>query len=151
MVGERARGAVLYACAGLVLAGGGVWWVRAAPRETTDPRIEQWQNSATRLLPDTDNQDSAGTVALDAGADQDVLAEGGAGSFLVSVICVGGAGSTARVSLSDTDDSGHGLDCTGDPTPFQFRVSLSDQLRIHVTVNDSGPVVFRYSLTRSED
>lgn len=151
MVGERARGAVLYACAGLMLAGGGVWWVRAAPREVVDPRIERWQSSALRLLPDTDNQDSSGTVALAAGADQDVLAEGGAGSFLVSVICVGGDGSSVRISLSETDDSGHGLDCAGDPTPFQFKVSIPDQLRINVSVNESGPVVFRYSLARTED
>jgi hypothetical protein len=151
MVGERARGAVLYACAGLVLAGGGVWWVRAAPRDLVDPRIEQWQSSAQRLLPDADNQESAGTVALGAGADQEVLAEGGDGSFMVSVICVGGAGSSLRISLSDTDDTGHGLDCAGDPTPFQFKVSIPDQLRMNVTVNDSGPVVFRYSLLRTED
>ena len=82
---------------------------------------------------------------------QDVLAEGGTGSFRVSVICVGGDGSSVRISLSETDDSGHGLDCTGDPTPFQFNVSIPDQLRINVSVNDSGPVVFRYSLSRTED
>jgi uncharacterized protein DUF6023 len=151
MVGERARGAVLYACAGLVLAGGGVWWVRAAPPVSADPQIKQWQRTAVQLLPDTDGQDSSGTVALAAGADQEVLAEGGEGSFVVSVICVGGADSSLRISLSDTDDSGHGLDCAGDPAPFQFKVSIPDQLRMNVTVNDSGPVVFRYSLSRTDD
>jgi uncharacterized protein DUF6023 len=152
MLGERGRGAVLYACAGLVLAGGGVWWFRAAPREVADPQVEQWTRSAEQLLPDTGNQESAGTVALAAGADQQVLAEGGDGSFMVSVICVGGANSSLRISLSDTDDSGHGLSCTDtDPTPFQFKVSIPDELRMNVTVTDAGPVVFRYSLMRTED
>lgn len=151
MVGERARGAVLYACAGLVLAGGGVWWVRAAPRGLDDPEVTQWRRSAERLLPDTDNQESAGTVPLAAGADQEVVADGGDGSYQVSVICVGGAGSSLRISLSDTGDSGHGLDCASDDhTPFQFKVSIPDQLRMNVTVTE-GPVVFRYSLVRTED
>ena len=149
MVGERARGAVLYACAGLILAGGAVWWVRAAPGDVVDPKIKRWRQAAEQLLPETGSQESSGTVALAANADQQVLADGGDGSFLVSVICVGGAGSSMRISLSDTDDSGHGLSCTGEATPFQFTVSIPDQLRMNVTVNESGPVVFRYALVRS--
>jgi len=150
-MGERARGVVLYACAGLILAGGGVWWVRAAPRSILDPRIAQWQQSAERMLPDTDNQQTAGTVALAAGVEQEVLADGGDGPLVVSVVCVGGAGSAMRISLSEAGDSGRGLDCAGDQAPFQFKVTAPDQLRMNVTVTETGPVVFRYALVPAAD
>jgi uncharacterized protein DUF6023 len=150
-MGERARGAVLYACAGLLLAGGAVWWVRAAPRERVDPQIERWRRSAEQMLPDLEKQESADTLTLAAGADQDVVADVGDGSFLVSVICVGGADSQLRISLSDGDDSGHGLDCAGDRTPYNFNVAIRDQLRMNVNVGDAGSVVFRYSVLRAEN
>jgi len=150
-MGERGRGAVLYACAGLVLAGGGLWWVRAAPRDRVDPEIARWQHSAEQLLPDLEKQESADTLALAAGADQDVLADVSDGSFRVSVVCVGGAGSQLRISLGDAEDSGHGLDCAGDHTPYNFNVAIPDQLRMSLSVGESGPVVFRYSILRTEN
>ncbi|MGX6603635.1 DUF6023 family protein [Micromonosporaceae bacterium Da 78-11] len=147
-MGERARGVVLYACAGLMLAGGGLWWFRAAPRDEVDPQLERWRSSAEQMLPDIDKQESADTLALAAGTQREVLADVGDGSFLVSVICVGGDDSQVRISLGDGDDSGRGLDCTGDHTPDNFNVGIADQLRMNVSVSATGPVVFRYSVLR---
>ncbi|MEU4239130.1 DUF6023 family protein [Actinoplanes sp. NPDC026619] len=146
-MGDRARGVVLYTCAALLLAGGGVWWVRAAPRQVTDSRIAQWQQDAQRLLPDDDEQRVAGTVPLAAGADHEVVADLDTGEYRVSVICVGGAESQVRVSLGDAGtDSGRGLDCEGGSEPNNFTVGTAGQLRMNVTVGAAGPVVFRYSL-----
>jgi hypothetical protein len=67
----------------------------------------------------------------------------------VSVVCVGGPDSRLRVTLGDLGlDSGHGMSCTGDRKPDSFSVSLADDLRMNVSVSDSGPVVFRYTILR---
>jgi hypothetical protein len=149
-MGERVRGAVLYACAVALLAAGGVWWFRAAPRQEADPQIERWKQSALRLLPDVDAQEHAGTLALPAGIDREVTAEIDPGEYAVSVVCVGGAESQVRVSLGETGyDSGLGLTCAGDNRPDNFRVTVANPLRMNVSVNNAGPVVFRYSLLRA--
>jgi hypothetical protein len=146
---DRARGVVLYACAGLLLTGGAVWWFRAAPQDKTDARIAQWRADAQRLLPDVDEQREASTLALGAGTDREVVADVDTGEYLVSMLCVGGADSQVRVSLSDTGtDSGRGLNCEGGSDPNNFTVGTAGQLRIYVTVGAAGPVVFRYSLLR---
>jgi hypothetical protein len=149
VMGERARGAVLYTCAALLLGAGGIWWFHAAPRQKVDPQIQAWQRSAEQMLPDIEQQESADTLTLPAGTEREVSANVGNGSFLVTIVCVGGAGSQVRVSLSDADDSGRGLDCVGDHTPDNFNVGIADQLRMNVSVGDSGPVVFRYSVLRT--
>jgi hypothetical protein len=150
-MGERTRGALLNACFVLVLVGGGVWWFRAAPHERVDPQIVKWQASAERMLPDADNQADADTITLAAGEDHEVVADVGNGSYRVSVICVGGTGTTVRISLGEVGgDSGRGLDCGGDHAPYSFPVGVVGRLRANVSVGDSGPVVFRYSLVRVE-
>lgn len=153
MRAERARGAVLYGCAVALLAAGGAWWFRAAPHDpSSDPLIEQWWRNAQQLLPDDGGQDEADTLALPAGADRQVLADVGSGKYLISVVCVGAAGSQVRVSLGEAGtDSGHGLNCADRNPSDHFEVGTSGQLRIYVSVSAAGPVVFRYSVTRTSD
>lgn len=149
-MGERARGGVLYGCAAMLLVAGGVWWFAAAPRQETDRQIERWKQSAERLLPDLDAQEHSGTLALAAGIDRELTAEIEPGEYSVSVVCVGGAQSQVRVSLGAAgSDSGIGLTCAGESEPDNFRVSIANPLRMNVSVNNSGPVVFRYSLLRT--
>jgi hypothetical protein len=149
-MGERARGGVLYGCAATLLVAGGIWWFAAAPRQEADPQIERWKQSAQRLLPDVGAQEHSDTLALASGIDREVTAEIDPGEYSVSVVCVGGAQSQVRVSLGEAGyDSGIGLTCAGDNEPNNFRVSIANPLRMNVSVNNSGPVVFRYSLLRT--
>jgi hypothetical protein len=146
-MGDRARGVLLYAAAGVLLAAGVFWWWQAAPARYPDPQIEQWQTEAMRLLPAADDQTDAKTVALPPNGDHDLLTDADSGQYLVSVVCVGSDASQVRVSLGEMGtDSGRGLDCTDHGPSDTFRVSTSGQLQLHVTVNDAGPVVFRYAL-----
>lgn len=146
---DRARGAVIYAGAAALLGAGAFWWVAAAPTDPRDPQIERYRATALRLLPDVASQTDADTVAMAPGAEREVVAEVGAGEFLVSVVCVGGANSRVRISLGDVHDSGRGLECSGDVVPDNFTVSAAGALRVNVTVNEAGPVVFRYSALRA--
>ncbi|GIE98003.1 hypothetical protein Ari01nite_54680 [Paractinoplanes rishiriensis] len=146
------RGVVLYGCAAALLAGGGTWWFTAAPRAEIDPQIEQWTQAAHRVLPDAPDQHEAETVALRGGYDHEVVAELEPGKYWVSVLCVGGASSHVRVTLGAAGtDSGLGLTCAGDNKPDVFSVGIADRLRMQVSVNDAGPVVFRYALLRDRD
>jgi hypothetical protein len=150
-MGDRARGAVVYAVASVLLAGGVTWWLRAAPHEEIDPdpTIEQWQRTAMQVLPDESGQDDADTIALAPGADHQVLAVVDSGEYRVSVVCVGSVGSQVRVSLGEAGtDSGHGLDCADGDGGDSFDVGTSGQLRMYLSVNSVGPVVFRYTLLR---
>ena len=147
MTGERTRGLLLYAFAALLATAGAVWWVRAAPREHSTAPIEAWQASAERLLPDAEPQADGDTLALAAAMDHEVDANVDNGEYQVSVVCVGGTGSQVRVSLGiEGSDSGRGLQCAGDHDPDSFVVSVAGQLRMTVSVNEVGPVVFRYVL-----
>ncbi|HEX5198744.1 DUF6023 family protein [Paractinoplanes rhizophilus] len=152
-MGDRARGAVLYGCAAVLLAGGATWWVWAAPRDAAvDPTIERWRQTAMRLLPDQPEQDDADMLALAPETDHQVLAKVDGGNYRVSVVCVGGARSQVRVSLGEAGtDSGHGLDCADGAVRDRFDVATSGRLRMFVSVNDAGPVVFRYTLLRRGD
>jgi Family of unknown function (DUF6023) len=149
VTGAATRGVLLYACAALLLAGGVAWWVHAAPADQADKRVEQWRRDASTLLPDRQAMIQSDTVTLGASADQEVVASPGPGEFEVTVICVGGPDSRARVTLGDLGlDSGHGMRCSGDREPDSFSVSVADDLRMNVSVNNSGPVVFRYTILR---
>nr|WP_296068534.1 DUF6023 family protein [uncultured Actinoplanes sp.] len=148
-MGEAARGAILYGCAAVLLAGGVTWWVGAAPADVSDKRVEQWRATAQTLLPDADGMLEADTVTLGAGMDQEVVANPGSGEFMVSVVCVGEERTRARVSLGALgSDSGHGLRCSGERDPDYFTVSIVHDLRMTVSVSDTGPVVFRYVIMR---
>jgi hypothetical protein len=149
VIGETARGAILYGCAAVLLTGGVTWWVGAAPADVTDKRVEQWRNIAQKLLPDAEGMLDADTVTLGAGMDQEVVANPGSGEFMLSVVCVGEESSRARVSLgAQGSDSGHGLRCSGERDPDYFTVSIVDDLRMTVSVADTSPVVFRYVIMR---
>jgi hypothetical protein len=149
---DRARGVALYAAAAVLLAGGTTWWFRAAPGDEIDPMIEQWTLSAEKLLPDAAGEDDAETVAFAAGSDHQLVSVVDAGRYQVSVVCVGGGGdSRVRVSLGEAGtDSGRGLSCAQGETD-RFEVATAGRLRMYVTVDDAGPVVFRYTLLRTGD
>jgi len=148
--GDRARGAVLYASAAVLVAAGFVWWVQAAPPAEDRPKFKEWQQSAMALLPDNPEQVQADTVALSAGGKREVVAPVGTGEFVVTIVCVGGEDSQVRVSLGDAGtDSGHGLRCAGERRPEFFSVAIADPLRMTINVGEAGPVVFRYSLLRA--
>ncbi|NMO52137.1 hypothetical protein HH310_13140 [Actinoplanes sp. TBRC 11911] len=133
----------------LLLALGAAWWVHAAPGDQADKRIEQWRKDASTLLPDRQAVIESDSLTLGASTEQEVVASPGPGNFQVSVVCVGGPGSRARVTLGELGlDSGHGMDCGSDREPDAFSVSVVDDLRMNVSVSDSGPVVFRYTLLR---
>jgi hypothetical protein len=144
-----ARGVILYACAALVLAVGVAWWVNAAPADGADKQIEQFRQDATALLPDRRAMIESDSVTLGAGTDQEVIASPGPGEYQVSVVCAGGSGSRVRITLGDLGlDSGHGMNCSGDNQPDTFSVSVADDLRMNVSVNAMGPVIFRYGIVR---
>ena len=148
MSGERGRGAVLVFLAVLVLLAGGAWWWRAAPEAAADARLLNWRLSTEQLLPDTGEHEVATTLALTEGDGHEEVTEiGDSGEFLISVVCAGEDGSRVRVSLGGSD-SGRGLRCSGPRTPDIFSVGLAEQLHLRVSVEESGPVVFRYTLQR---
>ncbi len=150
MTGERGRGAVLYATAGVLVAAGAVWWFRAAPPERGADRVEQWRATVEKLLPEVEGQEDSSTMALGAGAEQTYRSSVETGKYVVSLVCRGGPDSFVRVSLSQNgSDSGLGLPCSEERAPQSFEVGLADSLRLHVVVGDAGPIVFRYSLARA--
>ena len=150
MIGDRARGAVLYAVTAVLLAGGATWWLRAAPQGRPDPTIEQWRQTALQMLPDQEDQDEADTLALAANSDHQVLANLDSGNYRLTVVCVGANDSQVRISLGDYGtDSGRGLECAGGSDRENFDVGTSGQLRIYLNVGEAGPVVFRYTLQRN--
>ena len=151
-MGDRARGAALYATTALVLAAGTTWWFRAAPREEVDPLIAQWRASAVQLLPDTVGQDDTATLPLAANSDHEIVSQVDAGKYQVSVVCVGGPDSRVRISMGEAAiDSGRGLKCSDGAQQDQFEVGTSGRLQLNVSVGDYGPVVFRYTLLRTAD
>ena len=152
MTGERARGVVLYATAGLLVAGGAAWWAGSAPPGRDNDQVDEWRATVEQQLPDTENQADAATSVLRAGADQSFETSVATGEYLVSMICRGGPESLVRVSLSQFGrDSGRGLRCSGQRPPDSFKVGLGDVVRLNVVVSDNGPVVFRYHVQRVFD
>ncbi|MEV6350807.1 DUF6023 family protein [Actinoplanes sp. NPDC051851] len=152
MTSERGRGVVLHALTVLILLAGGTWWWRAEPRADSDPRLLTWRLAAEQLLPDAGDQEGADNLALAAGAVHEEIADLDGGSFLVSVVCAGPDGSRVRVAFGDSEgqDSGRGLNCSGDRTPEVFSVGVAQRLRMGITVEVGGPVVFRYTLQRDD-
>lgn len=149
MTGERARGAILYATAAVLVAAGATWWVLTAPPEQSNDRVAQWRSAVEEQLPDVDGQADAQTIALPAGAEQTVESFVDTGSYQVSLVCRGGAESFVRVSLSRSgNDSGLGVRCSGELPPDSFEVGLGGVMRMNITVGDESPVVFRYTLRR---
>ncbi|BCY15285.1 DUF6023 family protein [Actinoplanes sp. L3-i22] len=145
---ERVRGAILHGTAALILVAGGVWWWRAAPHDDSDPRLLSWRLTAEQLLPESGDQELSDTVVVAASGNYEKDADLDGGAFQVAVVCAGADGSRVRVSFGD-DESGRGLPCSGTRTPEVFSVGVGSQLRVRVTVDEQGPVVFRYTLERA--
>jgi hypothetical protein len=151
---ERTRGLVLYSLAAVLLAGGTAWWLASAPDEVRPASQEQkWRQTAEELLPDVSDQEDADTLTLESGVEQQVSTSVAAGAYSISVVCVGGPGSTARVALESSGlgtvgDSGLGLSCEQERSPESFTVQLDDGFRMTVTVGEDSGVVFRYVLRR---
>jgi hypothetical protein len=144
---ERGRGAVLNLLTALILIAGAAWWWSAIPREPADDRLLGWRLAAEQLLPESGEQQMSSTVALADGDGHVEVAEVDGGEFLVSVVCAGEDGSRVRVSLG-TQETGRGMRCSGSRTPEVFSVGLAKELHLRVNVEESGPVVFRYTLQR---
>lgn len=131
----------------MILIAGAAWWWRATPREPADERLLGWRLAAEQLLPESGDQQMAGTLALADGDGHEEVAEVGGGEFLVSVVCAGEDGSRVRVSLG-VDETGRGMRCSGSRTPEVFSVGLASELHLRISVEEAGPVVFRYTLQR---
>jgi hypothetical protein len=144
---ERGHGAVLHALAALILAVGVGWWWHAAPHPAVDSRLVDWRHAVEQLLPDIGDHELANTLALEDEAGHEEVVDVEQGEFLISVVCAGDDGSRVRVSLGA--GSGRGLRCSGSRTPEIFSVALIHELRLRVTVESTGPVIFRYALQRS--
>jgi hypothetical protein len=140
---------LLYALTGLVLAGGGVWFVQAAPDGDDDPRIAGWRATAERLLPDLPSQAVAETIVLNSanGTERTVPVDGG--SYSLSMVCAGTGQVRVRVSTAG-DDSGRAVQCAEDPVTDRIRIALAEELYIQVTAeNETGGAVFRWRLERA--
>lgn len=150
MRGDRARGAVLYGCATTLLVAGAIWWFRAAPREQTDPQIEQWTRSLLSALPDRPEQLAAGTVAMAAGSLQELHPKAPAGRYQMSMACAGSANSALLVRLSQIGSDGDTrVTCDDRPVPVGMNLTVADAMQLNVSVSDDGPVVFRYLVLRA--
>ncbi|MCO8274441.1 DUF6023 family protein [Actinoplanes sp. TRM 88003] len=147
MTGERARGAVLYAAAAVLVVGGASWFFASAPPGRDNDQINEWRTAVEQQLPDTEDQVDASTSVLGGGADQSFETSVETGEYRVSMICRGGPESQLRVSLSQIGpDTGRGLQCSGDRPVYSFEVGLGDVMRLNIVVSDNGPVVFRYQV-----
>jgi hypothetical protein len=149
-MGDRGRGWALYALSAVLLAGGGVWFVRAAPHGGADPRLAAWQTTASRLLPDQPLQIKADTIVVTGDRTTERSADVPAGAYSLSMVCLGDGGQV-RVRLSSSgDDSGRGLPCTDDPSTVTLTVALATDFFMTVSGETGGPAaVFRWRLDRS--
>lgn len=148
MTADRIRGAVLYAGAVALLAAGGVWWVRDAPRQPVDLAVAEWTATAQRLLPAPDGAEADDTIELGAGLDREISVKVDDGNHHIEVVCVGGQDSLVRVTLGTYNDSGRGLDCAGTQRPTGFDVGVAGALRMNLSAGGTSPVVVRYTVTK---
>ncbi|MEV6487502.1 DUF6023 family protein [Actinoplanes sp. NPDC051633] len=149
MTEERSRGVVLYTLTGLLLAGGGVWFVRSAPETGTDPRLAAWQETAEQVLPDQPLQADAETIVLrgDLAAERSNPVE--SGFYALSMICVGAGHVRVRVSAGG-NDSGLAVPCVDKPARHTIEVGLATKFYLQVTPEENaGTAVFRWQLRRT--
>jgi uncharacterized protein DUF6023 len=146
-MGERTRGAVLYALAALVLIAGGFWWLRAAPDGSADSRLDRWRQDAMRLLPNSGDQEDGDMIELAANVDHEIESPVAGGVYQVSAVCVGPPDSMVRVSQAGAEDyTGRALVCGQRVATFE--VNVAEQLRMSVRAGPAGPLVFRYTVSR---
>jgi hypothetical protein len=152
VIAERSRGILLYSLAGLVLAGGGAWFLASDPVAGESDEVGAWRETAERVLPDTPLQATAETLALTSGGRVERTAPVDGGSYTLSMVCVAGTGQVrVRVSSSGSD-SGRAVPCEAE-SPTVDRIvglALTDQFYLRLSAeNDSGGAVFRWRLERS--
>jgi hypothetical protein len=148
-VKDRVAGAAPYALALVLLAAGGVWFVRAAPETGEDPAIVAGRATVERLLPDLPTQAEAETMVLATArrAERNTAVPGG--SYTLAVLCAGDG--QVRVRLSDTGlDSGRAVPCDRqNPQPVEFMIGLADELFLAVSAETDGAAVFRWRVVRA--
>ena len=148
MTEERTRGVLLYAVAAIVVLGGGVWFVRAAPATGPDERVRAWQETVEKLLPDAPSA-VAETVVLQNNLPTDRTSDVAGGSYSLAMVCAGTGRVRVRVSNSRSD-SGRAVLCAEQPSPEKIDVALADEFYIQISAeNDQGGAVFRWRLERN--
>ena len=151
MTDERARGVVLYALAGALLLGGGVWFVRAAPPSEKSDDVAAWQATAERALPDSSLQAMAETLVLTSDGRTERTAPVVGGAYTLSMVCSAAAGQV-RVRLSTFGmDSGRAVRCAAEnPDVARVQVALVDELHMRLSAEDAERgAVFRWRLERT--
>jgi hypothetical protein len=150
VIAERTRGAVLYALTAVLLLGGGLWYVRAAPDVEIDPRIPAWRATAEERLPDRPLQEMSETVVLSGrlGTERSTPVNGG--EYALSMICAGTGKVRVKVSSSG-NDSGRAVACSDAPAVDRVQVSLAEEFYISLSAedDDGGGAVFRWRLDRA--
>jgi hypothetical protein len=147
MTPERARGLTLYAVTAALLAAGGIWFVRAAPGDGTDPRIAGWKRTVTAALPDSVPQVDANTVVLGRGADTKATAQVTGGSFRLTMVCAGEGDVWVALSSSG-NDSGLPVPCSDRPQPISMKFALATQFYLAI-MPDTDAAVFRWQLLQA--
>jgi Family of unknown function (DUF6023) len=150
VIGERARGTLLYALSIVLLLAGCVWFFRAAPTTGEDPRVASWRRTAAQLLPDLPFQVTADTIVMAGDITTERTTNVGGGSYTLSMICLGDGGHV-RVRLSSVgDDSGRAVACTPNPASVTLSVALAADFFMLVSGETGGATaVFRWRLDRT--
>lgn len=149
MTEERIRGVTLYALAAVVLLGGGLWFVRAAPETGDDPRLRAWQEKVEQLLPDVPLQALADTVVLTGDLANERTSPVDRGSYRLAMTCAGTGKVRVRVS-NNRRDSGRAIVCSESPEVGRIEVALADEFYLQVSgEEDQGGAVFRWRLERN--
>lgn len=151
MISERGRGPLLYLLAVVLLVGGGLWFVRSAPAGIADARVGAWRDNAANLLPDRPFQIRADTIVMagDSRTERNVTVET-AGTYALSMVCVGERGQI-RVRLSTTgNDSGRAVPCAEAPRQVKLMVALVAEFFMEASAETDGKIaVFRWRLDRA--
>jgi hypothetical protein len=141
---DRARGLQLYALAALVLVGGGLWFVRAAPQLGVDPRLAGWRQTVTRALPDVQPQVDSDTIVVGPGTEQQATTAVPGGSFTLTMVCAGSG--SVRVRVSTGNDTGLPVACGARPQPVTITFGLGPEFFLSME-SETDAAVFRWRLT----
>ena len=152
MTSHRTNGVLLYSLAVVLLIGGGLWFVRAAPQVGPDPRLAVWRTAVARVVPDLATQVTAATMVLGAAAPSSERLDGlNSGAYTLMVACAGDPVGRIRIRLSESgNDSGRAVQCAENPTAVSLTVALADTFVMLVSAETAGrPAVFRWRLDPS--
>jgi hypothetical protein len=143
---EQSRALQLYALAAVLLIGGIVWFVRAAPYVGDDPRVLAWQATVIRELPDVQPQVGSDTLMLGSGAEREARAPVDGGSFALTMICAGVGQVRVRLSAIGSNDTGRAVPCTDAPRTVTLTVGLGTEFYLSMQ-SETSEAVFRWRLT----